>query len=51
VLGVDAVIAAVDVDALGRRYQPNAPLNPNFKAWVAALSRKVYQESLDGTAR
>jgi len=51
VIGVDAVIAAVNVDSLGRRYQPNAPLNPNFKQWVAALARRVYQESLDGVAR
>jgi len=51
VVGVDAVIAAVNVDSLGRRYQPNAPLNPNFKQWVAALARRVYQESLDGVAR
>lgn len=51
VVGVDAVIAAVDVDALGRRYTPNAPLGPNFKPWVAGLTRKVYQESLDGIAR
>jgi len=39
------------VDALGRRYQPNAPLSPSFKPWVATLARRVYQESLDGVAR
>ena len=42
---------AVDVDAQGRRYGPNGALSPNFKPWVAALARKVYQESLDGIAR
>jgi hypothetical protein len=51
VVGVDAVIAAVDVDALGHRYTPNGPLSPNFKPWVGALARRVYQESLDGLAR
>ena len=51
VVGVDAVIAAVDVDALGRRYTPNAPLSSNFKPWVGALARRVYQESLDGLTR
>lgn len=51
VVGVDPVIAAVDVDAQGRKYGPNGSLSPNFKPWVAALARKVYQESLDGIAR
>jgi hypothetical protein len=51
VVGVDSVIAAVDVDAQGRKYGPNGALSPNFKPWVAALARKVYQESLDGIAR
>ena len=51
VVGVDAVTAAVDVDTIGRRYKPAEPLDPGFKPWVAALARKVYQESLDGIAR
>ena len=51
VVGVDSVIAAVDVDVQGKKYGPNGSLSPNFKPWVAALSRKVYQESLDGIAR
>ena len=51
VVGVDAVIAAVDVDSIGRRYRPDKPLAPSFKAWVGALARRVYQESLDGIAR
>jgi len=50
-LGVDAVVASVDVDALGRRYQPNQPLDPTFRQWVGALAKRVYQESLDGLAR
>ncbi|HKP28832.1 MAG TPA: MBL fold metallo-hydrolase [Gemmatimonadales bacterium] len=51
VVGVDPVLASVDVDAQGRKYGPNGNLSPNFKPWVAALSRKVYQESLDGISR
>jgi glyoxylase-like metal-dependent hydrolase (beta-lactamase superfamily II) len=51
VVGVDAVVATVDVDPIGRRYRPNAPLAPSFKSWVSVLARKVYQESLDGIAR
>jgi glyoxylase-like metal-dependent hydrolase (beta-lactamase superfamily II) len=51
IVGVDPVIAAVNVDAQGRKYGPNGSVSPNFKPWVAALSRKVYQESLDGIAR
>ena len=51
VVGMDAVVAAVDVDVQGRKYGPNGVLSPNFKPWVAALARKVYQESLDGVTR
>jgi glyoxylase-like metal-dependent hydrolase (beta-lactamase superfamily II) len=51
VVGQDAVVAAVNVDELGRRYRPNQELHANFKPWVGALARKVYQESLDGIAR
>ncbi|MEO8450881.1 MAG: MBL fold metallo-hydrolase [Gemmatimonadota bacterium] len=49
--GLDAVLAAVDVDAIGRKYRPTAELAPAFKAWVGALAKRVYQESLDGLAR
>lgn len=46
------VQAAVNVDSIGRRYAPNAPQpDPRFKALVAALVRKVHQESLDGVSR
>jgi len=51
VVGVDAVVATVDVDAIGRRYRTDALPIPFFKEWVATLARKVYQESLDGIAR
>jgi glyoxylase-like metal-dependent hydrolase (beta-lactamase superfamily II) len=51
VVGIDAVQAAVNVDSIGVRYRPDAPLAPSFKNWVEALVRKVYQESLDGVAR
>lgn len=51
VVGQDAVIATVNVDELGRRYRPGRELHPNFRNWVSALARKVYQEALDGISR
>jgi glyoxylase-like metal-dependent hydrolase (beta-lactamase superfamily II) len=51
VVGVEPVIATVDVAAIGARYRPGQPLPPSFKTWVAALASKVYQESLDGIAQ
>jgi glyoxylase-like metal-dependent hydrolase (beta-lactamase superfamily II) len=51
VVGIDAVQAVVNVDAIGLRYRPNQPLAPSFKSWVEAVVRKVYQEALDGVAR
>ena len=47
-VGIDAVQAAVNIDAIGRRYRPDEPIPPSFRNWVEALVRKVYQESLDG---
>jgi glyoxylase-like metal-dependent hydrolase (beta-lactamase superfamily II) len=48
----DDVLAAVDVDAIGRRY-PLGRTGPNtpFEQVVAALTRKTLQESLDGVVR
>lgn len=46
----NAVLATVDVDAIGRRYRPDGSLPSGFRAWVAVLARKVYQEALDGVA-
>ena len=51
VVGVDAVVAAVDVDAIGRRYRPDGSLAPTFRSWVGTLARKAYQEAMDGIAR
>ena len=51
VVGQDDVVAAVNVDELGRRYRPGKELHSGFRNWVAALARKVYQESLDGISR
>ena len=51
VVGVDAVMVTVDVDAIGRRYRSDGSLAPSFKNWVGALSRKAYQEAMDGIAR
>jgi len=46
------VQAAVNVDAIGRQYAPNAPQpDPRFRTLVAALVRKAHQEALDGVAR
>jgi len=44
--------AAVNVDAIGRKFTPEGPTpNPRFQSLVAALVRKVQQESLDGVSR
>ena len=46
------VQGAVNVDSIGRQYTPNATgPDPRFKTLVAALVRKVHQESLDGVSR
>jgi glyoxylase-like metal-dependent hydrolase (beta-lactamase superfamily II) len=46
------VLAAVSVDAIGRQYMPDgAAPDERFHAVVAALVRKVQQESLDGVQR
>lgn len=48
----DDVVGAVNVDALGRGY-PAGQVGPDtpFSRWVASLTRKVTQESLDGIIR
>ena len=51
VVGVDAVVAAVDVDAIGRRYRPEGSLASTYRSWVGTLARKAYQEAMDGIAR
>jgi glyoxylase-like metal-dependent hydrolase (beta-lactamase superfamily II) len=51
VVGLPAVQAVVDVDSLGRQYNPDGKLPESFKGWVSRLSAKVYQEALDGVAK
>lgn len=49
---VEAVTAAVNVDAIGQRYYPaGTPLPPTFRQWNAVVIRKVVQESFDGVVR
>lgn len=46
------VQVAVNVDAIGRQYTPGSTdISPDFRPLVAALVRKVHQESLDGAAK
>jgi len=46
------VQAVVNVDSIGRLYSPNATQpDPRFRSLVAALVRKVHQESLDGVSK
>jgi cyclase len=46
------VQAAVNVDSIGRQYTSgSATVDPRFRTLVAALVRKVHQESLDGVVR
>jgi len=46
------VQAVVNVDSIGRLYSPNATHpDPRFRSLVAALVRKVHQESLDGVSK
>jgi glyoxylase-like metal-dependent hydrolase (beta-lactamase superfamily II) len=52
IIPLTEVQAAVNVDAIGRQYAPDAPQpDPRFRALVAALVRKVHQEALDGVTR
>ena len=44
------VKAAVDADAIGKAYTPNAPLDEDFHGWVEAFAKKAMQEALDGAA-
>lgn len=46
---VDEVVAAVNVDTIGRQY-PGGVVGANtpFQRWVATIARKVLQEALDG---
>lgn len=46
------VQATIDVAEIGRRYTPGASTpSPRFQALVAALTRKIHQEALDGVTR
>ena len=45
----DEVIATINVDAIGLEYTPGErQVSEAFKRWVASITRKVIQESLDG---
>lgn len=48
----DDVVAAVDVDAIGRKY-PGGQVGPDspFRRLVGGLTRKALQEALDGVVR
>jgi glyoxylase-like metal-dependent hydrolase (beta-lactamase superfamily II) len=52
VFKTDDVIAAVNVDALGRRY-PATEVGPGstWSRWVASITRKATQEALDGIVK
>jgi glyoxylase-like metal-dependent hydrolase (beta-lactamase superfamily II) len=45
---LEDVQASVNVDSIGRGYDPGAPLGEDFRTWVATLTRKAMQEALDG---
>jgi glyoxylase-like metal-dependent hydrolase (beta-lactamase superfamily II) len=47
----DDVLAAVNVDEIGKGYTPGQPPGESFHRWVSILARKAYQEALDGVMR
>ena len=47
---LEEVQAAVNVDEIGRGYPPGGALSEDFRPWVAGLTKKVMQESLDGAS-
>jgi cyclase len=52
VVSLAEVQTVVNVDSIGRQYAPNATQpDPRFRTLVAALVRKVHQESLDGVVK
>lgn len=52
IVPLSEVQATIDVAEIGRRYTPGATApSPRFQALVAALTRKVHQEALDGATR
>lgn len=52
IVSLGDVQGAVNVDAIGRQYTPNATgPDPRFRSLVSALVRKVHQESLDGVSK
>lgn len=44
------VQAAVNVDAIGRKYRRDGTLTPDFPGLVKMIAKKVHQEALDGAA-
>ena len=49
-MSLEDVRAAVNVDAIGREYAPDIPLDEDFQAWVGALVKRSMQEAQDGAA-
>jgi glyoxylase-like metal-dependent hydrolase (beta-lactamase superfamily II) len=50
-VGIDEVVAAVNVDPILRRFPPGGEPTPAYQRLVTTLARKVYSESLDGLGR
>ena len=48
---LEDVQAAVNVDEIGKGYTPGQAPGEAFHRWVSILSRKAYQEALDGVMR
>ena len=48
---LEDVQAAVKVDEIGKGYTPGQAPGEGFHRWVSTLTRKAYQESLDGVMR
>ncbi|HEY7370080.1 MAG TPA: MBL fold metallo-hydrolase [Thermoanaerobaculia bacterium] len=50
VMRLEDVQAAVDVDAIGREYDPELDVTGDFRGWVGTLVRKLMLEAQDGAA-
>jgi len=48
---LEEVQAAVNVDEIGKGYTPGVAPGEPFHRWVSTLTKKAYQESLDGVMR
>jgi glyoxylase-like metal-dependent hydrolase (beta-lactamase superfamily II) len=50
IMRLEEVQAAVNVDAIGREYNPGLDVAGDFRGWVGTLVKKVMQEAQDGAA-